>query len=363
MQPQLARSLYAIAGDGPTTFYTGAIADSVVACMQKYGGIISRADLEQYRPVWREPVHFTFDSLDVYSMPPPSSGGIIVGQLLKLLEPYDLSSMTAEAPEYIHLFCEASRLAFADRAEHLGDPDFHAIPSGLLDTAYLAGRRALISTDHAGNSAEIGPGIPTGYESESTTHFSICDRDGNMVAVTTTLNAYFGSGLTVGGAGFLLNCEMDDFAIKPGHPNLWGLVGAEANAVGPNKRMLSSMSPTLVLKDGRPFLILGSSGGSKIITVVAQAVISFTRFGLSLQETVDHARFHHQWLPDQIYVEEGRYDVGTIQRLIRYGHQVEERTPYGELEMVYIGPTGLMTGAADPRRCGSVAGCSEPLVH
>jgi len=362
VQPQLARSLYAIASDGPTAFYNGAITDSIVACMQKYGGIISRADLEGYQPVWREPVHFTFDSLDVYSMPPPSSGGIIVGQILKLLEPYDFSKLTIDAPEYIHLFCEAGRLAFADRAEHLGDPDFHAIPLGLLDTAYLARRRALISTNHAGNSAEIGPGNPTRYESEATTHFSICDRDGNMVAVTTTLNAPFGSGLSVGGAGFLLNCEMDDFAIKPGYANLWGLVGSEANAVGPNKRMLSSMSPTLVLKDGRPFLILGSAGGSKIITVVAQAIISLTRFDLSLQETVDLARFHHQWLPDQIYVEEERYDVATIQRLIGYGHQVEERTPYGELEMVHIGPTGLMTGAADPRRCGSVAGCSEPLV-
>jgi gamma-glutamyltranspeptidase/glutathione hydrolase len=363
VQPQLARSLYTIAGDGPTTFYTGAIADSIVACMQKYDGIISRADLEQYRPVWREPVHFTFDSLDVYSMPPPSSGGIIVGQILKLLEPYDFSKLTIDAPEYIHLFCEASRLAFADRAEHLGDPAFYTVPSGLLDTAYLAERRALISTDHAGNSAEIGPGNPARYESDATTHFSICDRDGNMVAVTTTLNAFFGSGLTVGGAGFLLNNEMDDFAVKPGYPNLWGLVGSEANAVGPNKRMLSSMSPTLILKEGRPFLILGSSGGAKIITVVAQAIIDFTRFGLSLQETVDHARFHHQWLPDQIYVEGGGYDVATIQRLIRYGHQVEERSPYGELEMVYIGPTGLMTGAADPRRGGSVAGCRGPLVH
>jgi gamma-glutamyltranspeptidase / glutathione hydrolase len=362
LQPDLARSLYTIAEEGPSAFYTGMIADSLVACMQKHGGLISYSDLEHYRPIWRQPVHFKFDSLDVFTMPPPSSGGIAVGQILKLLEPYNLAQFTADSPEYLHLFCEASRLAFADRSEYLGDPAFYNVPTTLLDSAYLADRRAVISPDHAGRSEEVSPGNPLKYESESTTHFSICDSDGNMVAITTTINELFGSGLMVSGAGFLLNNEMDDFAIKPGFANTWGLVGGEANAVAPGKRMLSSMAPTVILKDGRPFMILGSPGGSKIITTVAEAIINFTRFGLSLQKTAEYPRFHHQWLPDILYLEKGGFDVPTIQRLIRYGHQVEERTPYGDLEMIYINPTGMMTGASDNRNGGVSLGCNQPLM-
>lgn len=361
-QPDLARSLYAIASDGPTAFYTGMIADSIVACMQAHGGLISYADLEHYEPVWREPLHYKFDSLDVYSVPPPSSGGIIVGQILKLLEPYDFSQYGADSPEYIQLFCEAARLAYADRAQHLGDPAFYNVPSKLLDPRYLAERRALISRGNAGNSVETGPGNPWKYESDHTTHFSICDSDGNMVAVTTTINDYFGSRLVVQGAGFLLNNEMDDFAIKPGHPNIYGLVGNEANAVAPGKRMLSSMSPTLILKEGRPFMILGSPGGSRIITTVAEAIINFTRFDLSLEETADRPRFHFQWLPDTLYLEEKGYKVATIQTLVRDGYGVKERTPFGDLKMIYIGPGGMMTGASDWRCGGLAAGCDVPVM-
>ena len=363
LQPELARSLYLLAADGPAAFYTGAIADSLVACMEKYGGLISHADLEQYRTVWRVPVHFTFDSLDIYSMPPPSSGGIMLGQILGMLEPYDFSRFTPDSPEYIHLFCEVCRLAYADRSEHLGDPDFYGVPSGLLNHDYLAGRRGKIPLDHAGNSSETQPGNPVKYEPGETTHYSICDADGNMVAVTTTLNSYFGSGLVVGGAGFLLNNEMDDFSTRPGHPNLYGLIGNEANKIEPRKRMLSSMTPTLVLKNGLPFLILGSPGGSKIITTVAQAIINFTRFDMSLAETVEQPRFHHQWLPDRIYLEERSFGVATIQRLIRYGHEVKERPPYGDLEMVHIAPSGLMSGASDSRRGGAAVGCDAPTIH
>jgi gamma-glutamyltranspeptidase/glutathione hydrolase len=362
VQADLARTLYMIAAEGPTAFYSGEIADSIVACMNSYGGIITNDDLESYQVVWREPLHFVFDSLDVYCMPPPSSGGIVLGQILGLLEPYDFSRYSPESPEYIHLFCEAGRLAFADRSEHLGDPAFYDIPNGLLDRQYLDGRREKISLDHAGNSAEIQPGQPVGHEPGETTHFSICDREGNMVAFSTTLNTNFGSGLVVSGAGFLLNSEMDDFAVKPGHPNNWDLVGAEANKIEPGKRMLSSMTPTLVLQNGQPYLILGSPGGSKIITTVAQAIISLTRFDRSLEETVTQPRFHHQWLPDQIYLEEGAYGVGTIQRLIQYGHQIKERTPFGDLEIVHIGDYGLMSGASDPRRGGVVAGCDSPTI-
>jgi len=363
LQPELARSLYLLAADGPDAFYTGAIADSLVACMEKYGGLISHADLEQYRPVWRTPVHFTFDSLDIYSMPPPSSGGIMLGQILGMLEPYDFSRFTPDSPEYIHLFCEVCRLAYADRSEHLGDPEFYGVPSGLLNPDYLAGRRNRIPLDHAGNSSETQPGNPIKYGPGETTHYSICDADGNMVAVTTTLNSYFGSGLVVGGAGFLLNNEMDDFSTRPGHPNLYGLVGNEANKIEPRKRMLSSMTPTLVLKNDQPFLILGSPGGSKIITTVAQAIINFTRFDMSLAETVEQPRFHHQWLPDMIYLEERGFGVATIQRLIRFGHEVKERPRYGDLEMVHIAMSGLMSGASDSRRGGAAVGCDVPTIH
>ena len=363
IQPDLARTLYAVAAEGPDGFYSGPVADSLIACMTRYNGAITHEDLRRYRPVWRAPIHFRFDSLDIYSMPPPSSGGVIIGQILKLLEPFDFSRYTPESAGYIHLFCEASRLAYADRSEHLGDPAFWEVPSTRLDSGYLAGRRERISLDHAGNSAEVEPGHPAKYESESTTQISICDHDGNMVSLTTTLNSYFGSSLVVSGAGFLLNNEMDDFSVKPGSPNLYGLVGAEANKIEPGKRMLSSMAPTLVLKDGQPYLVAGSPGGSKIISTVAEGILNFTRFDLSLEETVNRPRFHHQWLPDSLYLEKGGYSGATVTALKQLGHAVAERTPYGALEMIHIDRTGLMTGAADSRRGGAVAGCDAPLIH
>lgn len=352
----LAGTLFLIAAEGPRAFYTGPIADQIVACMEKHGGFITKADLEAYRPVWRQPVQFTFDSLQIYTMPPPSSGGIVLGQILKLLEPYDFSSFTSRSPEQIHLFCEAARLAYADRAEYLGDPDFTDNPAGLLDSAYLADRRNKISQQQAASSSEVRAGNPLKYESHQTTHFSVCDRDGNMVAITVTLNANFGSRLAVEGAGFLLNCEMDDFAIKPGYPNLWGLVGSEANRIEPGKRMLSSMSPTLVLKGGKPYMILGSRGGSKIITTVAQAIIDCDRFRLPLQDIVTRSRFHHQWLPDVITFEKGGLDEATRQKLIDKGHEVAERPAYGGLNMIMIDAGGLLCAFGDARDDGAVAG-------
>ncbi len=352
----LAGTLFLIAAEGPQAFYTGPIAGQITACMKKHGGLITEADLEEYRPVWRQPVHVTFDSLDVYGMPPPSSGGIIVGQLLKLLEPYEFSRFTSRSPEQIHLFCEAARLAYADRAEHLGDPDFHANSTGLLDSAYLADRRRKIPLNEAGSSAEVLSGNPLKYESDQTTHFSVCDRDGNMVAITVTLNSNFGSRLAVEGAGFILNCEMDDFAVKPGHPNLWGLVGSEANRIEPGKRMLSSMSPTLVLKGNKPFMILGSRGGSKIITTVAQAIIDAERFKLPLLEIVSLPRFHHQWQPDMIYFEKDGIAGTTRQKLSDKGHTVRERSTYGGLHVIKIDASGLLSAVADPRDDGAVAG-------
>jgi gamma-glutamyltranspeptidase/glutathione hydrolase len=356
VQKDLAATLYSIATMGHDGFYNGLVAWKIIECMEKHGGLISKSELESYTPVWREPVRFSFDSLEIYSMPPPSSGGIAVGQILKLLEEYDFSILTPASPEYIHLFCEAARLAFADRSAHLGDPDFYNVPVGLLDSAYLAHRRNLIKENHATSSELIQPGTPPNEESQQTTHFSICDGEGNMVAVTYTLNTAYGCKLVVDGAGFLLNNEMDDFSIKPGHPNVYGLVGGEANKIEPGKRMLSSMSPTLVLKDNRPFLILGAPGGSRIITVVAQAIINFTRFDLSLKATIKQPRFHHQWLPDLIYLEQGGFDINVTQELIRYGHTIKECEPFSDLQAVFIDGSGSMAAASDPRKRGIASG-------
>lgn len=355
-QKDLAASLYVIAAEGPDGFYRGLIAERIDSCMKTRGGLITKEDLAAYRPVWREAHHFVFDSLDFYAMPPPSSGGIAVGQILKLLEPYDFSKLTPDGPDYIHLFCETARRTFADRSQYLGDPDFFDIPPGLLDESYLAERRQSITMGHASNSQLVQPGLPFRHESDQTTHISICDQQGNMVALTTTLNTNYGSKLVVAGAGFLLNNEMDDFSIKPGFPNNWGLIGAEANKIEPGKRMLSSMSPTLVMQKGKPYLVLGSPGGSKIITTVAQALLDIIRFDMNPEETVAQPRFHHQWLPDKIFLEAGAFSIETKQTLIRYGHTIEELKPYGDLQMIYIDPLGLMTAASDPRNRGTAAG-------
>ncbi len=357
VQQDLAKTLYLIAAEGRDGFYKGEIASLIDSTMRLRGGLITVQDLENYQPVWREPIHVEFDSLDVYSMPPPSSGGILVGQILKILEPFDFSRLSPNSPQFIHLFCEACRLAFADRSEHLGDPDFYDVPvAGLLDDAYIDERRALIVADHAVPSQEVRPGVIPRVESEQTTHFSVCDRQGNMVAITYTLNASYGSMLVVDGAGFLLNNEMDDFSVKPGFPNIYGLVGAEANKIEPNKRMLSSMSPTLILKDDRPYLAIGAPGGGKIITVVAQAILNLTRFDLTPTETAALPRVHHQWLPDVLYLEEGGFDINVKQALISLGHHIEERSPYSDVQLIYVDPDGSMTGASDPRKRGTTDG-------
>ncbi|MFZ5981245.1 MAG: gamma-glutamyltransferase [Candidatus Zixiibacteriota bacterium] len=356
IQKDLGATLYIIASEGPDGFYSGLVAERIDNAMKRHGGLITLEDLDNYTAVWREPLRFMFDSLEIYSMAPPSSGGIAIGQILKLLELFDFSRFSSESPEYIHLFCEASRLAFADRSVHLGDPEFYRVPDNLLDKTYLAGRRENITIGHAANSQLVQPGNPYRLESEQTTHFSVGDRKGNMIAVTYTLNTSYGSKLVVAGAGFLLNNEMDDFSIKPGFPNTYGLIGAEANKIEPGKRMLSSMAPTLVLKNGEPFLILGSPGGSKIITTVAEAIVNFVRFGLSPEETAAFPRFHHQWLPDRILLEKGGFSTSIKQDLISYGHTVEDGEPFGDLQLIYIDPLGLMTAASDPRSRGTAAG-------
>lgn len=355
-QQELGHTLVAIAVDGAKAFYEGEIASKLLAAMEAGEGLITEQDLSGYRPIWREPIMVTFDSLQVYGMPPPSSGGLLVGQLLKLIEPYDLSTMTPSSPEFAHLFAECSRRAFADRATHLGDPEFWKVPDYLLDEAYLNSRRESIDLKQASSSENIDAGHPLPKESDQTTHISIADKDGNVVALTYTLNARFGSKRVVDGAGFLMNNEMDDFSIKPGYVNLYGLVGAEANKIEPGKRMLSSMSPTIVLRHGQPYLVLGSPGGSKIITAVAQTIINITRFGMNQSDAVAFPRIHHQWLPDQIRLEEGAFEVTFKQTLIRYGHFIEERPPHGDMELILIDYSGIMTPASDPRQRGFSSG-------
>ncbi|MCH7691179.1 MAG: gamma-glutamyltransferase [candidate division Zixibacteria bacterium] len=352
----LGWTLVQLEKDGLESFYAGEIADSIVATVKRYGGLISHEDLASYQIKWRKPVSFTFDSLQIYAMPPPSSGGLIMGQILKLVEAYDFSIYKPGSIEYIHLFCESARLAFADRSEYLGDPDFYNIPFDLLDKNYISERRQLINLNQTNSSLEILPGSIPIPESGQTTHYSVVDAEGNMVAVTYTLNSSYGSKLAVNGCGFLLNNEMDDFAIAPGVPNLYGLVGGEANKIEPAKRMLSSMSPTIILKGGEPLFILGSPGGSQIITAVTQVIVSLSRFNLPLEKALSQPRFHHQWLPDNILLEEKSFDINVKQGLLKLGHIIKEADMLSEIHAVYIDGAGLMSATADRRGPGSAGG-------
>ncbi|MFH2035634.1 MAG: gamma-glutamyltransferase [Candidatus Zixiibacteriota bacterium] len=360
IQKDLARTLDRIGRDSTDGFYAGETAELIVSSMQKNNGLISAKDLSNYHPIWRRPVQFEFDKYMIYSMPPPSSGGVILGEILKMIESYDFELYSPNSPEYIHLFAEACRLAYADRAVHLGDPDFVNNPvDELLSDNYITARSSLINPDAAGNSEEIGSGISEKNilpESESTTHFCIVDKDHNIVSLTYTLNASYGSKLVVDGAGFLLNNEMDDFSVKPGIPNIYGLVGGEANEIVPGKRMLSSMSPTIIMKNDRPVMALGSPGGSKIITTVAEAIINFIRFDMTASKIAGFPRFHHQWLPDTLYLEQGGFDLNTIQALISKGHRVKERSKYSDLQIIFINDNGLISGASDPRENGKTLG-------
>lgn len=356
VQSKLAKALYLIAAEGKDGFYDGEVADSIVATMAEYNGLITKEDLLNYVPVWREPIHIKFDSLDIYSMAPPSSGGIVIGQILKILEPYDFSMYNPNSSKYINLFAEASKLAFADRSKHLGDPSFYNVPiTRLLDKDYLNSRREQIEFKHANDADAILPGGMLN-ESDQTTHYSIADKDGNLVSITYTLNSAYGSKLVANGFGFLLNNEMDDFSVKPGEQNLYGLIGGKANKIEPNKRMLSSMSPTIILKDNEPLLILGAPGGSKIITVVAQAILSITRFGMNVQETASQGRFHHQWIPDILYLEKDKFSQEIQTELESYGYEIKERSHYSDIQIIYIEPSRFKAGASDPRGRGATSG-------
>ena len=358
VQPDLATTLTRIAEHGPDAFYKGPIAELIVAEMARSGGLITKADLSGYAPREREPIVGSYRGLRVVSVPPPSSGGIALAQLLNILEAFPLAEYGHNSSRTIHLVAEAARRVYADRAEWLGDPAFFDVPvTGLLSRRYADRLRGGISETRASSSRDIKPGQPRNFEHSQTTHYSVVDADGNAVATTTTLNGSYGNGQMVTGAGFLLNNEMDDFSAKPGTPNMFGLIGGEANAVGPGKRMLSSMTPAILVKDGKTLLVVGSPGGSRIITTVLQVVLNVVDFKMTVQEAVDAPRFHHQWLPDVIRLERQGFPADVVAALEAMGHTTTVDADMGDVHAIMIDPvTGLRLGASDPRQDGRTLG-------
>jgi gamma-glutamyltranspeptidase/glutathione hydrolase len=362
-QPDLARTLRTIATQGRRGFYEGQVADAIVAEMRQGGGLITHEDLKGYRVVERDPVRGNYRGFEIASMPPPSSGGAHLVEMLNILEGFDLKAAGHNSADYIHRLVEAMRRAYADRAKHMGDPDFWKVPvAGLTSESYAETLRKSIDLAKASKSADISAGAPPAREGEQTTHFSVMDKDGNAVANTYTLNLHFGSSYSVDGAGFLLNNEMDDFSSKPGAPNAFGLIGGEANAIEGRKRPLSSMTPTIVLKDGQPFIVTGSPGGSTIITVVLQVLLNMLEFNMNVMEATAAPRIHHQWLPDNVITERG-ISPDTLRLLGERGFIIP-RGPDGRVVTRILGRTnsiakqnGYLFGAADPRAAdGAIAG-------
>ncbi|GAA4793150.1 gamma-glutamyltransferase [Olivibacter ginsenosidimutans] len=350
VQKDLAHTLKLIKDKGRAGFYEGRTAFLLLEEMKRGNGIVSYDDLKNYQSIWRKPIIGDYRGYQVISMPPSSSGGIAVVSLLKAVEPYPLAKWGFQTDSTVQLMVEAERRVYADRAEHLGDPDFYAVPvRGLLDTAYQRERMSDMNFDRATPSSEVKAGHPKTDESEQTTHFSIVDKDGNAVAITTTLNNSYGSQVVVQGAGFLLNDEMDDFSIKPGVPNLYGLLGGKANEIAPGKRMLSAMSPTILMKDNKLFMVLGTPGGSTIITSVFQTIINVIDFKMDIQSAVNAARFHHQWMPDEIFVEDKAIAPAVRERLTGKGHTITPRASIGRVDAILVNSNNKLTGGADIR--------------
>ena len=350
--PNLAETFTRIKEQGRDGFYKGKTADMLVNYVHKLGGIITKKDLESYNAKWRKPVEFTYKDLKIIAMSPPSSGGICNAQIFKALEPYDIASYGHNSLKAIQLITEAERRAYADRSYFLGDPDFVRIPLDTLMSAnYAQKRMADFSWYKATLSADVKHGNIVGYESDETTHYSIVDKFGNAIAVTTTLNGAYGSKVYVSDGGFFLNNEMDDFSSKPGTPNMFGLLGAEANAIRPEKRMLSSMTPTIVEKDGKLFMVVGSPGGSTIITSVMQTILNVYEFGLGMQEAVDAPRFHHQWLPDVVVLEPKGFDSIMVKNLEDKGYHISQGKTriIGKVDAILRLPDGSLEGGADHR--------------
>ena len=350
VQANLAQTLKEIAKYGADGFYKGLVADQIVAQMDTSGGIISKQDLQSYQPVWRTPVSCQFKGHTVYSMAPPSSGGIALCQLLGMIEDYPIGTWGHNQTKTAHLMIEAERRVYADRATHLGDPEYYDVPQNtLVDSAYLKLRMADFDPSRAGTSTRVQAGQIPPSESNETTHYSIVDSSGNAVSVTTTINGAYGAKTMIASAGFLLNNEMDDFSAKPGSPNMFGLVGGEANAIEPEKRMLSSMTPTILTKNGHLYMVLGTPGGSTIITSVFQVINNVINHHMTLPDAVQAPRFHHQWLPEVVYHEKKAFTIQDSINLTTFGHQLKIKDPIGRINAIIIKDTGEIIGAADTR--------------
>ena len=351
VQEDLAQTLELIRDKGRDGFYGGKVADELIAEMKTGdGGLITKADLTNYHSVWRNPIIGNYRGYKIITMPPPSSGGIALMQLLKSVEKYPLRRWGYNQDSTVQLMVEAERRVYADRSKYLGDPDFYKVPvDSLLNPAYIDSRMKTMNWNAATPSASVLPGTFVGYESDQTTHYSIVDRDGNAVAITTTLNDSFGSKIFVAGAGFLLNNEMDDFSEKPGVPNMYGLIGGKANSIQPGKRMLSAMTPTIIEKDGKLFMIVGTPGGSTIITSVFQTILNVIDFNQDMQQAVTSKRFHSQWRPDDVEIEAGALDTLTRQKLEKKGYKIVDRKPIGRVDAILKTKWGYYEGGADPR--------------
>jgi gamma-glutamyltranspeptidase/glutathione hydrolase len=353
-QADLAASLEAIAAGGRRAFYEGPLAEKLIAGLRQSGGIMTLDDLRNYQAIVRPAVHGTYRGYGIASMPPPSSGGVHLIEMLNILEGFPLRETGAESAATLHLMIEAMKPAYADRAALLGDPAFVKVPvAGLTSKRYAAELRNAIDPERARPAREIRAGEPAPYEGDNTTHFSVVDAQGNAVANTYTLNFFYGLGLVADGTGILLNNELDDFAAKPGAANAFGLLGGDANAPGPGKRPLSSMSPTIVTRDGRAFLVTGTHGGSRIITMVLQIILNVVDHQMNIAEAVAAPRIHHQWLPDQVDAERG-LSPDTIRLLEARGHRIVVGRTFGSANSILVTPDGL-TGAADPRQRGTLA--------
>lgn len=349
-QPDLARTLERIRDYGRDGFYSGITARLIIKEMHRGKGIISKKDLAGYSSQFRDPVSDDYRGYKIISASPPSGGGILLLQILGMIEPYNLRQMGFHTWQSVHLFAEAEKRAFADRSKYLGDPDYFDVPvSELLNSEYLHSRMMSFSMDSAIPSLQIFPWLPAVKESEETTHYSVVDSKGNAVAATTTLNNTFGSGIVVDSAGFLLNNQMDDFSVKQGVPNMYGLTGSRANSIVPGKRMLSSMTPVIVEKDGKLFLVAGSPGGSTIPTTVLQVITNVIDFDMNVRQAVDTGRFHHQWLPDYISYESNSLDSYTVLKLRSMGHDLRQRTAIGRVNAVMVLPDGRLAGCGDRR--------------
>ncbi|WP_025126107.1 gamma-glutamyltransferase [Myroides odoratimimus] len=350
IQKDLAETLKRVQKEGHKGFYEGKTAELIVGEMKRGNGMITLEDLKHYEAKWRTPIVGEYKGLKVISMPPPSSGGIALISLFQSIEKYPLAKWGFQSEKTIQVMVEAERRVYADRAEHLGDPDFYKVPvNQLVNKEYNLGRMESMSFDKATKSTDIKAGELGGYESDETTHYCVVDKWGNAVSATTTLNDSYGSKTIVGGAGFLLNNEMDDFSVKPGTPNMYGLVGGKANAIEPEKRMLSSMSPTILEKNGKLYMVVGTPGGSTIITSVFQTILNVTEFGMNMQEAVSAPRFHHQWLPDHIDYEPTAITAGVRKALTDKGYILKERKPYGRVEGILVNKNGTYQAGADTR--------------